>query len=164
MKKFLTILTILLSINTCFSQNGTFSVKNNLITWEKEFSTTKTIEEVFSELKHSPIIYEIAKEGEGYSNPIPPNCDVKGGPIYKRYPIKALFFITKTQTGYKVTASGIVTIEPNQLNNAALNRDNMGLALEVLALKNDNTIRTGKNHQKALSCINQTLTSLFSVQ
>lgn len=145
--------TITLLFFKQLSAQENFYMEGKYIAWEKTYETEMDLSEVLDKLKYKPELFALAKDGgEGYTEPIAKNCDVKRGPIYMRYDVTALIFITQVETGYKVKATSIQLLA-----------DIGGIsALEDLAVSKG-TIKTGKMHVKALTCIDQTLSAMFSL-
>lgn len=104
------LIALLINVNL-FSQVENFSVKNNYITWEKEFNSNLTPEEIKTALEANPALRNIAEKFKGPTNLITKNCSTSGTAIFMRDDFKGYTTIDKTDSGYLVKVDGITFLD-----------------------------------------------------
>ncbi len=158
------IIALFFTTSSVISQEN-FSVKNNYITWEKEFPSLLSEEEIYTHLQNHPALRNLAGKLSGRSGLITKNCDTKGTAIFLRNNFHGYVTISISLNSYAVKIDDISFQTNLIVDLGAVETSDQDTKIEQYLLrKSDKTLRSNKQAKKDLECIDQTLTSLFQFQ
>lgn len=167
------ILLLLLICNSVFAQNKNqtldenknlvmyenFEIEDNIIVWKKVFEIENV--DILNDLREN-LKLKFNKDNSGSVKDLSLNC--KGTSVQLAANFNLDFRVDIKEGKYRIMATNFIFESPMQFSSGMISTSRQSYNLEYFIVKKNNTFRKNFQVKADLECMNEVLTSLFTIK